>query len=140
MRGYIKLKTDEAGKTIALTANVPANILVCNIVDVNNDPATFNYNAETGELTMMNRAVVEVTGVLFLFEATGESADLTINLELNGAVIQTLYTGINNQRNFAPFIKGFDAGDVLEFTVTSPDDITVETDTAEHSITIKRIN
>lgn len=138
MKGFVRIKTSEAGKQIVLVANTPQNILVCNIEE-NNDPSSFTYNPETGELTALNNCVVELSGMLHLVTADEESADLTIDLNLNGVAHQVLYTGINNQRTLAPFIIGLHKDDILEFTIVSPDDVTVETTDTEHYITVKRI-
>lgn len=139
MKGLIKIKTDEAGKVIALTATVPSNIIVCNIEDTNTDPATFSYNAETGELTILSRCIVEITGTLHLITDTELEAGLTIDLNKNGVQLQTLYTGYNNQRTFASFLLGLDRDDVLEFTVTCAETVNIETDTPQSYITVKRI-
>lgn len=139
MKGFIKIKTDEAGKTIVLTGGVPSNILVCNIEDENTDNGTFQYDAETGEFLIGANVVAEISGDLFLITGTDENADLTINVELNGVPIHKLYTGINNQRDLVPHLMGLVAGDIVEVTVTSPDDVTIETDEGENYITIKRI-
>lgn len=138
MKGYIKIGTEEAGKQIAIVASVDSVIDVCNIELVNTDPITFTYNPETGEFTILSRAVISVTGHLVLVTGTDENADLTILLQVNGNVAYQLYTGINNQRDFIEFDLGVEAGDVLTFTVTSPDNVTVETTDTMHFIIIER--
>lgn len=138
MKGLLRIKTDEQGKQIVLAANVASVITVCNIEDINTDFSTFTYNAETGEVTILRKLVAEIQGTLFLVTPTFTTVDLTIHIALNGTPLQIMYTGLENQRKMMPYIKGFEAGDVLTFTVTCPYDETIETDTAEHYITIKR--
>src|SRR5688500_15762209 len=133
---HLIVKTNEAGKQIVLAANVPSVIKVCNIEEVNTDPSTFQYIAEDGEFRITRRVVAEVSGTLYLITGTDESADLTIDLLINGSPVYRVYTGITNQRNIAPFHHGYEYGDVVELAVTSPDDVTIETDDAEHFIMI----
>lgn len=122
-----------------LVANTPYVITMCNIESVNTDPSTFICDPETGEIIIKRKGFLEIEGVLFLSTTTGEVADITIELNLSGVPIQIMYTGITNQRTLFHYQRAFNAGDVLTFTATSPDNVTVENFGNENYFTIKRI-
>lgn len=134
----IKINTLESGKTIALTALTPEVITVCNVEVINTDESTFKYDPETGELTILRNVVAEIDGCLFLIDPINLTADLTINLVLNGTPIFVLYSGLENQRQFSPYIKSFVQNDIITFEVTDQNTDTIETSTEESYITVKR--
>lgn len=101
--------------------------------------STIVYDAGSAEFTVLNRCYVEISGLIYFIRDTLETANLTIDLYLNGAYLQRMYTGISDERILMSYQKSFEENDVLKFMVTCPDDITIETDDAEHYITIKKI-
>lgn len=139
MKSYIKIKTDEVGKQQVLTGATPENITLCNIEAANTESNTFFYDQGNGELYLFSKGVFEISGKLHLISSDDESVDLTIHLVVNGTPVHVLYSGIGNERILQAYQKGLQADDVLEFTVTAPDDVTIETLEGEQFITVKRL-
>lgn len=139
MKSLLKLNTTEAGKVISLVATVPSTILVCNIEKINTDQSSFSYNAETGELTILRRGYFKVSGCLNLVEPISGTADLTINLVVDGTPLFQLYTGTNNQRNFVSYTEFFYGGSVVTFEVIDQATEDIETASGEHFIQLERI-
>jgi len=135
----LKIKTEEAGKVISLVASTWQVITTMNITEVNNDQSSFDYNAETGEISILRNGVYEFDGQITLENTDDETPLVNIAIYVDGIFQFMCHSAVSWTKVFSSNSIPVLQGQVITLKIMSPETIDVQTTADQHWLRIKRL-